>query len=154
MFLPEFKMALRRIKRELDDMGSFPNCFAGPTSDDFLSWEATIIGPQDTPYEGGIFGLKIQFPVDYPYKPPQIIFTTRIYHPNINASGMICLDILKQAWSPALTIGKVLLSISSLLADPNPKDPYVADIAQLYLDDRRAYNEKARAWTVKYAIPK
>lgn len=65
------------------------------------------MGPPDSPFQGGVFFLNIHFPADYPFKPPKISFTTKIYHPNINAQGGICLDILKNAWSPALTISKV-----------------------------------------------
>lgn len=66
----------------------------------------------DSPYQGGVFFLTIHFPTDYPFKPPKVAFTTRIYHPNINSNGSICLDILRSQWSPALTIskGKQLLS--------------------------------------------
>ena len=83
------------------------------------------MGPDDSPYSGGVYFLNIHFPTDYPFKPPKVTFATRIYHPNINENGSICLDVLNKAWSPALTISKLLLSISSLLCDANPDDPLV-----------------------------
>jgi len=110
------------------------------------------MGPEDSVYSGGVFSLNIQFPTDYPFKPPKVQFTTKIYHPNINANGGICLDILKSQWSPALTISKVLLSICSLLTDPNPDDPLVASIAECYKNDRERYDATAREWTRKYAM--
>ena len=103
---------------------------------------ATIIGPEGSVYHGGVFQLLIRFPLDYPFKPPKISFKTKIYHPNVNSNGGICLDVLKDQWSPALTITKVLLSISSLLTDPNPDDPLVPEIAALYQSNREAYNER------------
>ena len=148
-------MAQNRITRELKDLQRDPpsNCSAGPTGDDIFKWGGCIFGPEDTPFHGGVFKLSIQFPVDYPFRAPHIKFITKIYHPNINSSGLICLDILKDKWSPALTISKVLLSITSLLSDPNPDDPFVADIANLYKSNRTAYTEQAQAWTMQYAIP-
>jgi len=148
-------MSLRRIQNELSEFRRDPpaNCSAGPEGDDLFRWEACIFGPDDTPYAGGVFNLSIQFPVDYPFCPPHVQFTTKIYHPNINSSGLICLDILKKQWSPALTISKVLLSITSLLSDPNPDDPFVTDIANLYKADRATYEDNARTWTMHYAIP-
>lgn len=94
------------------------------------------MGPSNSPYAGGVFFLDIHFSQDYPFKPPKITFRTKIYHCNISSAGAICLDILKDNWSPALTISKVLLSICSLLTDANPNDPLVANIAQQYLHDR------------------
>jgi ubiquitin-conjugating enzyme E2 D/E len=147
-------MASRRIQREHQDLvkDAPENCSAGPRSDNIYIWDGMIVGPTDSPFTGGIFKLEIHFPSDYPFKPPKIVFLTKIYHPNINSNGSICLDILKDQWSPALTISKVLLSICSLLTDPNPKDPLVPEIAQIYMQDRQKYEETARLWTQKYAM--
>ena len=117
-------MAAQRISKELKNLIADPpsNCSAGPVGDDIFHWQATLMGPEDSPYEGGVFFLDINFPADYPYKAPRVTFSTKIYHPNINSSGGICLDILKDQWSPALTISKVLLSVCSLLTDPNMRE--------------------------------
>ena len=146
--------AVKRINRELIDLRSDPpaNCSAGPINDsDIFVWEGIIFGPTESPFAGGVFKVNIQFPADYPFRPPRIVFTTKIYHPNINSQGFICLDILKQNWSPALTISKVLLSILSMLTDPNPNDPLMPEIATLYLRSRVEYEVIAREWTQKYA---
>jgi len=146
-------MAQKRIQKELLDLQKDPpaNCSAGPVENDQFHWQATIVGPDDSPYSGGVFFLNIHFPTDYPFRPPKVNFTTKIYHPNINANGSICLDILKDQWSPALTISKVLLSISSLLTDANPDDPLVPEIAQLYKTNKAKFEATAREWTKKYA---
>jgi len=148
-------MALKRISKELTDFSRDPpaNCSAGPKGDDLFNWSATIMGPPDSPYAGGVFFLNIQFPPDYPFKPPKVAFTTKIYHCNVNSNGNICLDILKDQWSPALTISKVLLSVSSLLCDPNPSDPLVPDIAQELLKNKEKHDQTAREYTQKYATP-
>jgi ubiquitin-conjugating enzyme E2 D len=114
--LPHSEMALKRIQRELQELGRDPpaNCSAGPNGDDLFHWQASIMGPDDSPYAGGVFFLDIHFPADYPFKPPKVTFTTRIYHCNINSNGGICLDILKDQWSPALTISKVFHSLVSI----------------------------------------
>ena len=147
-------MALRRLQKEYQEILRDPpcNCSAGPTKDTNLyEWNATILGPEGSPYHGGVFNLKINFPTNYPYDAPKIQFTTKIYHPNIAPSGSICLDILKDKWSPALTISKVLLSISSLLTEPNPDDPLVPEIADILRKDPEKFNEMARNWTGVYA---
>lgn len=146
-------MASRRIQKELEDIRRDPpaGCSAGPVGDDIFNWTGVIMAPADSPYAGGVYKLSIRFPTDYPFTVPHVQFMTPIYHPNINAAGGICLDILKKEWSPALTIGKVLLSILSLLTDPNPDDPLVPEIATLYKRNRAEYEMKAREWTMLYA---
>ena len=147
-------MSIKRINKELKELKEDPpsNCSAGAVGDDIYEWQATIMGPEGTPYHGGIFFLKINFPSDYPFKPPKCTFTTPIYHCNINKNGSICLDILKKAWSPALTVTKVLLSITSLLSDANPDDPLVPDIANLYKRDRIKHDTNAKNYTLKFAF--
>ncbi|CAK5087158.1 unnamed protein product [Meloidogyne enterolobii] len=208
-------------------------CNAGSIGEDLWNWQATITGPPNSPYQGGVFYLKINFPQEYPFKPPKISFKTQIYHPNINNEGCICLDILQNKWTPALTISKnnfgnegfgvrpiqrhfgralrrykknfrcgwigldlvkklgwrlfrvlrfwifrvlrfrlrfhettstnvgvdcltfescLLLSICSLFDDPNPKSPLNEEAAELYVEDRAAYNAKVREWTQEYAM--
>ena len=131
--------------------GACDGCTLTPDDETMKTWSGTIQGPPGSPYEGGTFKLVLEIPDDYPFKPPKVSFTTKIYHPNVNESGVICLDILKGAWSPALTISKVLLSILSLLTDPNPEDPLWPEVANQYKTDRLAYDLKAREWTAAYA---
>lgn len=145
---------VKRLQAELKEMTTNPpmNCSAGPINDsNIYQWQATIIGPEGSPYQHGVFNLKIDFPENYPFKPPKLLFTTKIYHCNINSNGGICLDILKNQWSPALTISKVLLSICSLMDDPNPNDPLVSEIADLLRKNKPLHDENARSWTLKYA---
>lgn len=147
-------MALRRLQKELRDFEKDPpsNISAAPASEsDLFNWKATIMGPEDSPYAGGLFFLNLYFPADYPFKPPKVQFTTKVYHPNVNNEGGICLDILKDEWSPALSVAKVLLSISALLTDPNPDHPLVPEIAQIYKNDRQKFNQTALEWTRQYA---
>ena len=123
-------------------------------NDSFLG---VIRGPIGTPYEKGIFQLNITIPNEYPYEPPKVKFITRIWHPNISSqTGAICLDILKDAWSPALTLRTVLLSIQALLSAPEPDDPQDAQVASLYKSDYPKYVKTAREWTQMFAkyVPK
>ncbi|KAI3870409.1 hypothetical protein MKX03_008417 [Papaver bracteatum] len=147
-------MATKRILKELKELERNPpsSCSAGPVGEDMFNWKGTIMGPTDSPFAGGVFLMSIKFSADYPFKPPVVTFITKLFHPNINSNGSICLDILKDQWSPALIISKVLLSIGSLLTDPNPDDPLVPDIAYMYKSDRAKYETTARSWTHKYAM--
>lgn len=145
--------SLKRIQKELTEitLDPPPNCSAGPKGDNLYEWVSTILGPPGSAYEGGVFFLDIHFTQEYPFKPPKVTFRTRIYHCNINSQGVICLDILKDNWSPALTISKVLLSVCSLLTDCNPSDPLVGSIATQYVQNREEHDRVARLWTKRYA---
>ena len=144
----------KRLQRELqiintDDLEL--GITATPRIDDLSSWSVTIEGPSETPYEGGKYELHIEFPDKFPYNPPKIKFITKVYHPNINLNGDICLDILKENWAPSLTVQKTLLSIMSLLSSPNPDDPLMPDIAHIYINNIDKYNKIAREWAREFA---
>jgi ubiquitin-conjugating enzyme E2 D/E len=144
-------MLARRLTKEYKELTENPitNCSATLINDDITTWDATIIGPDDTPYAGGVFKLQIKFPPTYPINPPQVYFKTKIFHCNINGES-ICLDILKYNWSPALSISKVLISICSLLNDPNPDSPLNGEAASFYRNDREKYNAEVKKYIKKY----
>ena len=144
---------MKRLTREMDNITKDPpeGVSVSMENGNIYKWDAIITGPQDSPYEGGIFRLNITFPVDYPFRPPEVTFITKVYHPNINFKGDICLDILKEQWSAALTVRSVLVSLCSLLNEPNPANPLVAEIANIYKQNRAKFNNNARQWTREYA---
>lgn len=110
---------------------------AFPDGDNLLNWIATIKGPNETPYEGRSYRLRMKFGLDYPFVPPSITFETPIFHPNVDVKlGVICLDILKEQWSAAYNIETILLSIQSLLGEPNPSSPLNIDAAKLWKEDQ------------------
>ena len=113
-------------------MISLPEEPPSPDEDNIFSWTAVIIGSVDTPFEDGIFCLTLKFSEEYPNKPPVVKFTTKMFHPNIYQDGSICLDILKERWSPSYDVTAILTSIQSLLSDPNPNSPANSMAAQLF----------------------
>ncbi|KAG6809965.1 hypothetical protein H0H92_013893 [Tricholoma furcatifolium] len=152
-------MTLKRIHREVADLKKedLGPIVLAPSDDNLYLWKGSIPGPEGSVYEGGVFDFEVNLASDYPFSAPRVMFKTRIYHMNISENGNICIDILKNNWSPALSLFKVMLSLSSLLTDPNPKpaeDPLVPSIANQYMRNRKAHDTSARQWTELYARPK
>lgn len=136
---------IKRLTRELSNFNSekIEGIQVDVNENDIMTWYAKIHGPKDSPYENGIFSMIIKFDCDYPIKPPSIKFLTPMYHPNIYRDGKICVDILQiDQWSPAQNVRTILLSIMSLLMDPNPASPANREAAELYKKDINAYNMK------------
>ena len=135
----------------LFEIFSVPGVSATPYEDNTRYFNVIISGPSDSPYEGGIFRLELFLPADYPMGPPKVRFLSKLYHPNVDRIGRICLDILKKTWSPALQIRTVLLSIQALLSAPNPDDPLDNNIAEHWKRDENDAHNTAREWTRQYA---
>lgn len=136
-----------------------PGISCWPLNEDKLDqFEAGIVGGKGTPYEGGIFHLNIQIPERYPFEPPNVQFITAIYHPNVDTAGRICLDLLKMppagSWKPSWNLSTLLTSIQQLMAEPNPNDPLMVDIAREFKHRHTEFTAKAKEWTQKHAIQK
>ncbi|PPQ67906.1 hypothetical protein CVT24_003169 [Panaeolus cyanescens] len=145
---------LRRVNKEITD------CKNDKTSqikielvdESPFHLKGSFPGPEGTPYEGGKFEVDIVIPESYPFQPVKMKFITKLYHPNVSsASGAICLDILKDAWSPVLTLKSTLISLQSLLCSPEPNDPQDAEVAKHYMTSKQSFEETAAYWTHIYA---
>jgi len=143
----------KRILKETQRLVSepAPGILATPTTDNLRYFQVVITGPAESPFEKGFFSLELFLPEEYPMSPPKVRFLTKIYHPNIDKLGRICLDILKDKWSPALQIRTVLLSIQALLSAPNPDDPLANDVAEHWKSNEKDAIKKAKEWTDLYA---
>ncbi|OHS95430.1 Ubiquitin-conjugating enzyme family protein [Tritrichomonas foetus] len=123
-----------------------------PEDDDVSKLRVTLSPPEDSPYENGIFFLSMTIPQQYPSSPPSIKFETKIYHPNINDDGTICLEQLKTDWKPNYTLKHAIEFIYSLMANPNWDSPLVASIGAQHEKDPAAFEQTAREWTETYAV--
>jgi ubiquitin-protein ligase len=147
-----------RINSDIEDLslGDVPDTILDVeiNSDNILGPHfIKIKGPSDTPYEDGIFKIKVNITESYPFNPPELTFITKIYHPNISLSnGSICIDILKDQWSAALKLKSIFLSISALLSNPNPDDPLESDIAEEYSMSPETFKYNAKKYVEKYSI--
>ncbi|KAN0115374.1 Ubiquitin-conjugating enzyme/RWD-like protein [Hyaloscypha variabilis] len=147
---------LRRIAKELADIQSDVEskilAEAADGGSDLSHLHASFPGPPDTPYEGGTYVVDIKIPQEYPFRPPQMSFKTKLWHPNVSSqTGAICLDTLGTAWSPVLTIKSALLSLQSLLSTPEPKDPQDAEVASMLMKNPEQFQRVAREWAIKHA---
>ena len=132
----------KRLQNELMNlmMSGDQGATAFPKGDNLFEWVGTITGAEGTVYEGQTYKLSLKFPADYPYNAPTIKFVTQIFHPNIDQHGNICLDILKEKWSAAYNVSTVLVSLRSLLGEPNNDSPLNSFAAQLW-DNQEEYQK-------------
>ena len=144
---------LRHHYRELEKNPA-PLCHAEPKDmeKNLTHWIGYIDGPDQTPFQGGRFHLIIDFPSNFPFEAPSMRFITPIYHPNISLKGEICLDILHSQWSPILTVRSLLISLCSLLSDPNPEHGLNQDALNIYRIDPEKYATIATQWTHQHAM--
>ncbi|ODQ82497.1 hypothetical protein BABINDRAFT_31128 [Babjeviella inositovora NRRL Y-12698] len=140
--VPDGHSVTNRLQNELVQlmMSGTPGISAFPESDtNILKWTGTIEGPQGTPYESLVFKISLDFPSNYPYTAPTIMFVSPMWHPNIDMKGNICLDILKEKWSAIYNVQTIMLSLQSLLGEPNNSSPLNAQAAQLWDTDMDEY---------------
>jgi len=151
---------VKRLMAEYRQLTQDPpdGILAGPKNEEnFFEWEALILGPEGTAYEGGVFTAILNFPRDYPIYPPKMKFTTEIFHPNIYVDGRVCISILhtpgddplgyessSERWSPVQSVEKILLSVMSMLAEPNPESGANVDASKMWREDREAYKKRAQ----------
>jgi ubiquitin-conjugating enzyme E2 D/E len=145
---------VNRLNKELAELSTNPpeNSSVSLAGDNLSQWTLHVVGPAGTPYEGGNFQLSIAVPDNYPFKPPEVKFTTRIYHPNVKSDdGSICADVYQTNWAPTLNIRYVIDTVLSIMLQPNADHAVEPEIAQLMLADEGAYLARAREWTQNYA---
>jgi len=120
-------------------------------------WDVTIFGPPNTPYESGLFKAEMIFPLDYPNMPPKMSFISDLWHPNIYPDGRVCISILhppgedafgyestSERWRPIHTAESILLSVISMLADPNSDSPANIDAAKQFREEKAEFMKRVK----------
>ncbi|CAI4035500.1 hypothetical protein SMKI_13G1500 [Saccharomyces mikatae IFO 1815] len=159
------KTAQKRLLKELQQLikDSPPGIVAGPKSENnIFVWDCLIQGPPDTPYADGVFNAKLEFPKDYPLSPPKLTFTPSILHPNIYPNGEVCISILhspgddpnmyelaEERWSPVQSVEKILLSVMSMLSEPNIESGANIDACILWRDNRPEFEKQVKLSILK-----
>ncbi|GAV08802.1 hypothetical protein RvY_18443-2 [Ramazzottius varieornatus] len=146
--------ATRRLTKELADIQSASSkTFREIKADEsnILQWQGLLV-PEAAPYNKGAFRIEINFPAEYPFKPPKINFRTKIYHPNIDEKGQVCLPIIQaDNWKPATKTEQVVQSLLDLISEPEPEHPLRADLAEEFTKDRKKFMKNAEDFTKKYS---
>merc|ERR1711970_724727 len=146
--------ATRRLQKELADIRksgikSFREIQVDESN--ILTWQGLIV-PENPPYNKGAFKIEVNFPAEYPFKPPKINFKTKIYHPNIDEKGQVCLPIISaENWKPATKTDQVIDSLVQLVNEPEPEHPLRGDLAEEYTKDRKKFYKNAEEHTKKFS---
>lgn len=152
--------AIARLRNEMREISQNEDSgfSVGLKDDNWFEWTVSFPGPEDTPYEGGFFLARLKFPHNYPNSPPEMIFETEMWHPNIYPDGRVCISILHspgddvfnplessaERWRPILGVEAILHSVSSMLNDPNLDSPANLDAAIQLRDDKQGYLRRVR----------
>ncbi|KAJ3223817.1 hypothetical protein HK099_000647 [Clydaea vesicula] len=143
----------RRIQKELVDFNKSPitGIEITPEENNLYKWKVTLTAPNNSLYKGAVFKVNVEFSTDFPFKPPKVVFGTKIYHPNVDDDGSICVGILKnEMWKPSTKITEVFYALLDLLENPNPDDPLQTSIAEQYRNDPATFSKNVKEYIKKY----